>query len=573
MALARNPVLPGCHPDPSVCRVGEEFFVVTSSFELFPGLPVHRSRDLVHWELVGHAIHRETQVDLSGVRSSGGLFAPTIRHHDGRFLVACTLVGGTGRSGSFVVTATDAAGPWSDPVWVEEAEGIDPSILVDRAGRAWWSGTRLADPPAWPEQTEVWVRELDLETLQLVGEERVVWNGALTGAVWAEGPHLYDLGDRDGDTSADIASGGGILLLASEGGTERHHAVSVAMADSPLGEYRGNPGNPVLTHRHLGASAPVANVGHADLFDDGRGGWWITALATRRVDGRDALQARETWLAPVAWEHGWPVLAPGLGRLTDTVDVPWADAAGESSVAGERAERSLSGLLDEAVHPELALVRTAPDRPRVTVDRAADAVRLHPSSRSLSETAPHAVLAWRLEEMRATLSASVAVSSHPASGADTASADTASADTASGDASSGDSSSGDTSTGAASGGLVLRLSDARFVTLALRRAIGGEAAASDVRIELARHVDGVDEVIAVAVPPAGTGDGEVALVLEVDGFTCRASVDGVGLGDADLAALSPSEGGGFFGVLAGAFAVGAPTTIATFSDLRLAHHA
>ena len=126
-----NPVLSGCYPDPSVVRVGDEYFLVTSSFEYFPGLPVFRSTDLVGWEQIGHAIDRPDQIDLSTVPSSGGLFAPTIRFHDGTFYIANTLVHGSGRQGNFLIKATDPAGPWSDPIWLDEAAGIDPSILFD----------------------------------------------------------------------------------------------------------------------------------------------------------------------------------------------------------------------------------------------------------------------------------------------------------------------------------------------------------------------------------------------------------------------------------------------------------
>ncbi|MFS0700399.1 family 43 glycosylhydrolase [Cellulomonas sp. 179-A 4D5 NHS] len=143
MGSARNPILPGCYPDPSICRVGEDYYLVTSTFEYLPGLPVHRSRDLVSWEPVGHAIHRPGQLDLTGVRSSHGLFAPTLRHHHGTFWLICTLVGQPegAPGGNFYVTATDPAGPWSDPVWLDES-GIDPSFLFDDDGRVWVHGTR-----------------------------------------------------------------------------------------------------------------------------------------------------------------------------------------------------------------------------------------------------------------------------------------------------------------------------------------------------------------------------------------------------------------------------------------------
>lgn len=514
MNVARNPILPGCHPDPSVCRVDGAFYVVTSTFEYFPGLPVHRSLDLVHWELVGHAIHREAQLDLSSVPSSGGLFAPTIRHHDGRFLVACTLVGGDAPQGSFVVTAEDPAGPWSDPAWIDGADGIDPSILVDDDGRAWWCGTRLARPGAWHEQTEVWVRELDLDAMRLVGDEHVVWNGALTGAVWAEGPHLFRTDD-------------GVLLLASEGGTERHHAVAVARSDAPTGPFRGYSGNPVLTHRHLGSTAGVANVGHADLVDDGRGGWWATVLATRRIEERDALQGRETWLVPVAWEDGWPVFAPGTGRVPDEVEVPWAE--GPARAVGAR-------IVDDFDGPDLdrglALVRSAAGVPRATLGERPGWLRLRPTSRHLGDPVPHAFLGRPLAQPCATVEA---VLDLPAAGT--------------------------------AGGLALRLSDARHVTVAVRTTTADESSGAAARVDLARHVDGADQILASTT----IGPGPVTLHLELDGFAGHARLRQAGrdvdLGPVDLTPLSPSEGGGFVGVWAGVFAVGEPGDTSAFVDV------
>lgn len=516
MTAARNPVLPGFHPDPSICRVGDEFFVVTSTFEYFPGLPVHRSRDLVEWELIGHVVHREEQLDLSTVASSGGLFAPTIRHHDGRFFVACTLVGGEGRQGSFVVTATDPTGPWSDPAWIEDAPGIDPSLLFDEDGRAWWCGTRLADPGDWPEQTEVWVRELDLATMALIGEEHVVWHGAVEGAVWAEGPHLYRL---DGE----------VLLLASEGGTERHHAVSAARGVGPTGPFTGSKANPLLTHRHLGGSVGVANVGHADLVDDGRGGWWATVLATRRLplDGTyadvaiaDALQGRETWLVPVTFEDGWPVFAPGEGRLRDEVDVPWADGPAGSPAVGP------APLVDDfdgpALHPELLTVRTAVGTPRAQLGERPGHLRLHAVSGSLGELSPHAFAGFRLEQPSATLEAVVEVP--------------------------------DAAQPGLLAGLALRHSERRHLTLGVRARGDGRV------VELVLHEDGEDRVLGGTDVPAG----RVGLVLEIDGFAAVARLEHDGqcldVGSADLAPLSPSTGGGFTGLVGGVFAVGAPGT-------------
>ncbi|WHP16235.1 glycoside hydrolase family 43 protein [Cellulomonas sp. ES6] len=317
MTTVPNPLLPGCYPDPSVCRVGDDYYLVTSTFEYLPGLPVFHSRDLASWEQIGHVVDRPGQLDYTGLASSSGLYAPTIRHHDGRFWVICTLVDQAAATrepgrGNFLVTATDPAGPWSDPVWLDE-DGIDPSILFDDDGRVWVHGTRPARQPEWHDQTEVWVRELDTETLRLTGPEHVVWSGAVRGAVWAEGPHLYRVGD-------------GYYLLAAEGGTEFHHAVSVARADRVTGPYTGNRGNPVLTHRHLGRGSGVVGVGHADLLEAADGTWWAVALAMRTYGGYHYPLGRETFLVPVTWEDGWPVFAPGLGRVPDHVEVAGAGA-------------------------------------------------------------------------------------------------------------------------------------------------------------------------------------------------------------------------------------------------------
>lgn len=322
MTRVTNPVLPGCYPDPSVCRAGDEYYLVTSTFEYLPGLPVFRSRDLAHWEQIGHVVDRPGQLDYDGIASSGGLYAPTIRYHDGTFWMVCTLVDQQDdtRGGNFLMTAEDAAGPWSDPVWLD-VDGIDPSIFFDDDGRIWLHGTRLAREPQWHDQTEVWVRELDPETRTLVGPEHVVWNGALRDVVWAEGPHLYKVD-------------GTYHLLAAEGGTEFHHAASVARADAVTGPYTGNKGNPVLTHRHLGRGVDVVGVGHADLVEAVDGTWWAVHLGMRTYGGYHYNLGRETFLTPVVWEDGWPVFAPGAGRVPTELDLPTAPGSVPGAAQG-----------------------------------------------------------------------------------------------------------------------------------------------------------------------------------------------------------------------------------------------
>lgn len=327
-----NPLLPGCYPDPSICRAGDWYYLVTSTFEMWPGLPIFRSRDLAHWEQIGHVIDRPEQMTFGGVQSSHGLFAPTIRHHNGTFYVVCTRVGqpDAPHQGNFLVTAQDPAGDWSEPIWLADRSGsavagIDPSIFFASDGRIWLHGTRPARSPEWDSQTEVWLREYDPDRGVVIGEEYVIWTGAVRGAVWAEGPHLFEHEGR-------------FYLLAAEGGTEIHHAVCIARSSSVTGPYEGSKANPVLTHRHLGhpgrgTGPEVVGVGHADLVQAQDGSWWAVLLGMRPYGGYHYNLGRETFLLPVQWQHGWPVFAPGEGRVPAEVDIPFAndDAAPRTS--------------------------------------------------------------------------------------------------------------------------------------------------------------------------------------------------------------------------------------------------
>ena len=295
-----NPLLRGMYPDPSVCRVDGVYYLATSTFEYLPGIPIHTSTDLANWNLAGHAIHDPRQVDFTAVGDSRGMFAPTIRHHDGVFYIACTQVDGGEPSGNFYVTATDVAGPWSEPVFLPDARGIDPSLFF-HDGRVWWVGCREVAEPTFDGETEVWLRELDLARQELVGPETVIWTRTQYRAVWAEAPHLLY---RDG----------WFYLLTAEGGTAFEHSVMIARSRDVAGPYLPCPRNPILTHRHLGHAAGVQAVGHADLFEGEPGEWWMVVLATRPVGGHTIL-GRETHLARVEWEDDWPVVNPGSGVL------------------------------------------------------------------------------------------------------------------------------------------------------------------------------------------------------------------------------------------------------------------
>lgn len=290
-----NPLLPGFYPDPSICRVGGDFYMVTSSFSYFPGVPVFHSRDLRHWEQIGHCLDRPGQLPLDWQYISGGIYAPTIRWHDDLFYMVTTNVS---RGGNFYVTAKDPAGPWSDPVYIQGAVGIDPTIFWDEDGTVWMTATT-----DWQEHKPgVWIGRLDLTENRIVGERKLVWQGAMVNAWAPEAPHIYK---KDG----------WYYLMIAEGGTEDYHAVTIARSRDILDPYEGYPGNPILTHRHLGLNYPICNVGHGDLVQLADGSWYIVALASRLYGGYHKNMGRETFIAPVDWSGEWPVVSPGTGRV------------------------------------------------------------------------------------------------------------------------------------------------------------------------------------------------------------------------------------------------------------------
>lgn len=302
---AQNPIMPGFYPDPSICAVGEDFYLVNSSFAYFPGLPVLHSRDLVHWEQIGNVMERASQLPLAHAGHSQGLFAPTIRYHEGTYYVICTNVS---YGGNFVVTAESPEGPWSEPHYLEGADGIDPSLFFDTDGKCYYIGTH-PNPEGcrYDGDWYIWIQELDLQTWKLTGEHKNVWNGAMKGVHWPEGPHLYKRGDY-------------YYIMHAEGGTGPEHAVTICRSRDIWGPYENNFCNPILTHRHLGQAYPVKYVGHADLIETPAGEWFMTMLAVRPLEGYTTM-GRETFLAKVTWENDWPVVNAGVGKLTEMVEI------------------------------------------------------------------------------------------------------------------------------------------------------------------------------------------------------------------------------------------------------------
>ena len=310
----RNPILPGFCPDPSICRVGEDYYLINSSFEFFPGVPLYHSKDLVNWEQIGHVLTRESQLPLKGVGTSGGIFAPSIRYHDGRFYMVTTNVS---YGGHFFVWTDDVRGEWSDPVWIETKQfGIDPSLFWDDDGTVYFQSTYF-DPETGKQC--IGQCELDIETGKQVGEIKNIWSG--TGGKCPEGPHLYKIN-------------GTYYLMIAEGGTEYGHMETIARSNSPWGPFESCPHNPILTHRNFSPDFSRMNdptyvnfqgLGHADLIDDPQGNWWLIFHGFRPSQSMLHHIGRETMLAPVEWVDGWPVVNGGKD-IEEEMDVPACSA-------------------------------------------------------------------------------------------------------------------------------------------------------------------------------------------------------------------------------------------------------
>ena len=280
----RNPIISGYHPDPSVCRVGSDFYLVNSSFQYFPGVPVFHSNDLINWEQIGNVLTRDSQLSLKGASSWLGIYAPTIRYNDGTYYMITTNVG---NGGNFLVTATSPNGPWSEPVWLSQ-QGIDPSLYFED-GKVYMCSN--------PDDA-IWLSEIDAKTGKQLSKSRMLWQG--DGGRYPEGPHIYK---KDGY----------YYLLISEGGTEIAHHLTIARSRNIYGPYESDPANPLLTNcSRKGQNMQIQGTGHGDFVQAKDGSWWLVFLAYRNFGGSYHHLGRETYLAPVEWKKGeWPVVNGG----------------------------------------------------------------------------------------------------------------------------------------------------------------------------------------------------------------------------------------------------------------------
>ncbi|MCL2718408.1 MAG: glycoside hydrolase family 43 protein [Lachnospiraceae bacterium] len=285
-----NPILKGFYPDPSICRKGNDYYMVTSSFEFFPGVPVFHSQDLVNWTQVGHCLTRESQLPLHNVRYSMGIFAPAIRYHEknDRFYMVTTNIT---KFGNFFVYTDDPAGEWSEPILIEQG-GIDPSFFFEDDGSAHFiSNAYEGDDPT----TGFFMGPIDLETGKFLRKPTPVWGGI--GESAPEAPHIYK-------------ANGWYYQMIAEGGTELGHMETIARSRDLYGPYEACPFNPILTHRNR-KNHEIQATGHADMFKDTNGDWWAVFLGYRETHPYFHHLGRETFLAPVEWVDEWPLINGG----------------------------------------------------------------------------------------------------------------------------------------------------------------------------------------------------------------------------------------------------------------------
>lgn len=345
-----NPLIPGFSPDPSVVLADGVYYLVTSTFEYLPGIPVYGSTDLVTWTHIGNVATRPEQAGVEQVATGGGVWAPTIRYRDGVFYIIVTIA--MSPRGCVVFTATDPAGPWSDGITIVGVGGIDPDLAWDEDGTAYvtFSGLYTSGEQMGQHLGIQQVR-VDLAAGKALEAPRSLWSG--TGLKFPEAPHLYQRGDS-------------WYLVIAEGGTERGHGVSVARGPSPEGPFAGHPANPVLSARST--SRPIQNTGHGDLVATPDGGTALVLLGMRPLGLTQSFSplGRETFITPVSWADGWPQPEPVLLAPRDTVDEEIFDFADPSALEdpGWLAVRTTPGSVASFVDGRLSITgRTGLDDP------------------------------------------------------------------------------------------------------------------------------------------------------------------------------------------------------------------
>lgn len=389
-----NPVIAGSHADPSIVRVGRDYYLASSSLTFWPGIPIFHSRDLVHWTRIAAAVSRPDQMRIAGLDTWQGLYAPDLKWHAGRFylLGTCYACGG-----NFIMTAPRAEGPWSKPAWLP-FEGIDPSLFVDADGRAYvLNNGPPPGAPRWEGHRAIWLQEIDLATLEMRGPRSVLVDGGVGERgrpFWVEGPHLIRRDNR-------------YVLIAAQGGTKENHHEVAFRADALRGPYVARD-VPILTQQGLDPRRPnrIVQAGHADLVETPAGDWWAVFLASRPFGPAelDYTNGRETFLLPVTWRDGWPVILPAGQAVPPAPLLPRLPSG-----------RSTDSMADGGAHGFVERWRTAALNGRwVTLGtpdrrwwRTGAGLSLDATTATLGDTAQPALLATRQSASRTTISVSV----------------------------------------------------------------------------------------------------------------------------------------------------------------------
>jgi xylan 1,4-beta-xylosidase len=328
MTSLHNPILTGFNPDPSICRVGDDYYIATSTFEWFPGVQIHHSRDLANWRLLGRALDRASQLPMRGCQNSGGVWAPCLTHAHGKFWLVFTNVhhhmsGVVMDTPNYLVTADRIEGPWSEPVYLN-SNGFDPSLFHDDDGKKYIVQMQMGEAFTPVRFDGIILQEFDSAKMQLVGESRKIWPGSTIGIT--EGSHI-------------LKHGGWYYLITAEGGTALRHAISICRSKTLWGPYEIHPENPILTSFQKDHLA-LKSTGHG-CFVETQGGEWFTVhlchrplqrpgrLVLEREENMSAPLGRETCIQKLRWDaDGWPRLAHSDNSPRDSVEVdlpphPW----------------------------------------------------------------------------------------------------------------------------------------------------------------------------------------------------------------------------------------------------------
>ena len=377
-----NPILAGFYPDPSVCRKGDTYYLVNSSFSFFPGVPIFESQDLVHWQQIGHVLDRTSQLPLQGQWVSGGIYAPSISYNkkNDTFYMITTNVG---QGGNFFVKTKDPHAGWSDPIYLPKVDGIDPSFLFDRDGKAYI----VHNAPVYGEaeyEGQRAIRLLSFETKgdSVVGDPIEIVRGGThvtEHPIWIEGPHLYHIGKY-------------YYLMCAEGGTGENHSEVIFRAKSPRGPWEECPDNPILTQRDgLDPNRPdkVTCTGHADMIQTPEGEWWAVFLGCRPYEADMYNTGRDTYLLPVTWKDNWPQILQ-TGKAVPTVVEKKRLIPADNLLTGNF---SITDHFNEtALRPHWLFLRNPPENP-YTLSK--EGLVLHPTIGNIHQTDPLSALFFR----------------------------------------------------------------------------------------------------------------------------------------------------------------------------------